>query len=199
MPDDDTSPGDEDGDGDGLPDLLVGAPDAGDGEEGRAYLVRGTVSGTVSLADADVEFVGVEGGDEAGTSVMGAGDIDGDGFADLLIGATRDGDLHGAHYGVVYLEYGPSSGTVSLADAPSWIAGENRNNVGETGSLARNRDLAGLAVRAVAEKALMQPFLLQPVGQTPKAVDGYDDLAVGGYTGSYEGQVWVYRGGLRAD
>jgi hypothetical protein len=68
-----------DTDGDGMADVLVGAPG-----EGTAALLLGPVSGARTLADADARFVGTA---DAGAAVSGAGDVDGDGLDDILVGA----------------------------------------------------------------------------------------------------------------
>jgi hypothetical protein len=54
------------------------------------------------LGDADVTFIGEDKEDWAGKSVSGAGDVDGDGLADILIGAVAVGS------GEAYLIYGSS-------------------------------------------------------------------------------------------
>ena len=46
-----------------------------------------------------------------------AGDVDGDGFADFLVGADGE-DLSGTDRGAVYVVQGPVTGVVSLGD--SW-------------------------------------------------------------------------------
>lgn len=100
-------------DGDGLGDLAVGAPKGSpDGVEvGAVYLALGGGS-SGSLADADVLVVGVADGDLAGTAVADAGDVDGDGVTDLIVGAPgATGEAEGA--GVAYLIQG-----ASLAAAP---------------------------------------------------------------------------------
>jgi hypothetical protein len=100
-------------DGDGRADLLIGARNAGD-REGRAYLVLGeSVSeGVFDLADADVRFIGEEREDEAGYTVSSAGDVNGDGLDDLLIGAWQaeyfDGDGSESGTGLAYLILVPS-------------------------------------------------------------------------------------------
>jgi hypothetical protein len=82
-------------DGDGLGDVLVGASNASNGAEasvGRSYVVYGKAGNTtIDLANIDSNGFVIQGeaaGDAAGTSVSGAGDVDGDGMADLIIGAS---------------------------------------------------------------------------------------------------------------
>ncbi|WP_320822012.1 carboxypeptidase regulatory-like domain-containing protein, partial [Reinekea sp.] len=73
--------------GDGFADLLIGAPGAAS-SAGETYLIYGSagLSGTMALVDADVTFTGKAAIDGSGRSVASAGDVNGDGFADLLIG-----------------------------------------------------------------------------------------------------------------
>ena len=73
-----------DADADGSDDVLVGAPHGGEEWNGAAYLVLGPVSGELSLSTADLRLYGEHIYDEAGISVSGAGDVDSDGFVDLL-------------------------------------------------------------------------------------------------------------------
>ena len=101
-------------DGDGFDDILVGAPghDGGAANAGAAYLIFGKAAGIGDLdlaslaADEGIRIAGIGPSDYAGYSVSSAGDVDGDGFDDLLIGAYgRDG-----YQGVVYLVFGRPDG-----------------------------------------------------------------------------------------
>lgn len=84
--------------GDGLGDLLVAAPGAG--ATGAVYLFYGPVYGDLDPAlAADVVFEGD--GTVDGTSVDGGGDLNADGYGDLVIGSTWAGAG-----GVVYVIYG---------------------------------------------------------------------------------------------
>lgn len=84
-----------DANGDGLEDLLIGAPADGAGTTGRAYLFHGRplADGPIHLTAADADKVLEDGkdGSSFGFSVAGAGDVTGDGRPELLIGAPTDG------------------------------------------------------------------------------------------------------------
>jgi hypothetical protein len=143
-----------DADGDGLDDLLVGAAgaDAGGTGAGAAYLVlSGVATGVTSLADADTVFLGEREGEAAGTAVAGAGDVDADGLADLLIGAPyADGVATDA--GQAYLVYAPfRAGIYDLGKVQTRIQGTD------------GRDYAGTYVAAAGDVD----------------ADGYADVLVG--------------------
>ncbi|WP_254861457.1 CARDB domain-containing protein [Halovivax gelatinilyticus] len=79
--------------------ILVGAPGSVDADDaGAAYLVDGaSVSGEVSLSDAQATFTGEAAGDEAGYSVATSGDVSGTGEVDVLVGAPGHGDAGAAY------------------------------------------------------------------------------------------------------
>jgi len=72
--------------GDGYSDLLVGAPgfDAGGGDEGAVFLFLGSSIGTA--ATPAWTHVGTQAGARSGSAVAMAGDVNGDGYSDVLIG-----------------------------------------------------------------------------------------------------------------
>ncbi len=90
-------------DGDSKSDLLIGAYDNDDGgtQAGKTYLFFGSTvvsGGSFDLSVADASFVGENANDESGGSVSPAGDVDGNGKGDLLIGAHGNSSYAGKTY-----------------------------------------------------------------------------------------------------
>jgi len=165
-------------DGDGYDDLLIGAPgDSENGSEaGQVYLVLGLAAGWAmdnSLAAADASFHGQAAGEYAGYAVAGAGDADGDGYDDLLIGAPRS-TFDEVWQGEAYLVMGRVGGwspDLDLAQADGSFLGELAS--AQAGhAVASGGDLDG---------------------------DGWDDLVLGApYDDdavTQAGQVYTIRGG----
>lgn len=112
--------------GDGVADMVIGARQGDDGgsNAGEAYVIFGksggnwatTTSGTravlslTTLSPADGFVIqGDVAGDAAGFSVSDAGDVNGDGIADLIISA-RNGDDGGTDAGEAYVIFGKPAG-----------------------------------------------------------------------------------------
>jgi Ca2+-binding RTX toxin-like protein len=113
--------------GDGFDDFLVGASSSSTvaGTAGVAYVVFGKDT----AFDAAFDFTTLDGtngfridpvaaGDEAGTSVASAGDVNGDGFADIIVGAALADPNSNTSAGTAYVIYGQTaflSGTFALS------------------------------------------------------------------------------------
>ncbi len=124
-------------DGDGLRDILIGSVYAG-----AAYLVRGGVTGTLLLGDADAKLVGEAEDDWAGDAVSGAGDVDADGHDDILVGAHQNGE---DGTGAVYLVRGPVAGSFDLGRADQKLVGAEGDWAGIAVSSAGDLDSDGRA------------------------------------------------------
>ena len=107
-------------DGDGKDDIVIGAsglPTNSINNQGRAYLVLGSTisnlsSNSISISEADYTFIGQDSGDRLGASVSSAGDVDGDGLSDILLGAPDRNNAAGS----TYLILGSSLSTNSTFD-----------------------------------------------------------------------------------
>ena len=105
--------------GDGLGDLVVGAPLSGTGQTGRVYAYYGVRGGLPSVLTfrigspftTDPSF---------GSTVASAGDVNGDGYADLLVGAPRLESATAPSLGALYVYRGRpdrTSGTFGVSSA----------------------------------------------------------------------------------
>jgi hypothetical protein len=107
--------------GDGYDDVIVGAHynDDGGGSAGKAYVYSGSASG-LSTTDSWTE-TGEAAYDYYGKSVASTGDVNGDGYDDIIVGAHYNDD-GGNNAGKAYLYPGSASG---LSTTVSWtVTGE---------------------------------------------------------------------------
>lgn len=131
--------------GDGYDDILIGAPgsDAGAEDAGASYLLLGGPLATIpaALSNADALLLGGQYGDASGEAVSGAGDVNGDGYDDILIGAPS----RGVDAGTVYLLLGPVTGTIALDDADYVLTAEDdEHRAGAALAVAGDVDRDGL-------------------------------------------------------
>ena len=118
--------------GDGVADVLVGAPGVDSGRR-RVLWVASTCSWdrwtrTRSASDADAIFTAEGVNDNLGYSI-GAGDLNDDGLDDVILGA-RSNDWAGIQAGRVYVFFGPVTGSRSVTKADVKIAGKEFDEAG---------------------------------------------------------------------
>jgi len=152
--------------GDGIADLVIGAPNAdpnGD-DSGASYVVFGSAQAwtsplNLSGLDGTNGFAinGVSAGDQSGASVSAAGDINVDGFDDLIIGASLV-DPNGGDSGASYIVYGSDQ---------AWTSPLNLSSLDSANGFVINGvsagDNSGTSVSAAGDIN----------------VDGFDDLIIG--------------------
>ncbi len=125
--------------GDGYSDVIVGAPffDGGLGDEGRVFVYHGSRAGL--SASAVWTAAGDQQGEVFGISAGLAGDVNGDGYADVIVGARNytNGELR---EGAAFVYPGSSSG---LSASPPWILEGNRAQAGFGYSVGTAGDVNG--------------------------------------------------------
>jgi len=148
--------------GDGIDDIILGAPRFG--SHGRSYVVFGSDQGfpdplaLTSLNGSNgLVLNGQNANDRFGYSVSGAGDINGDGIDDVIIGAHR-ADSNGGDAGLAYVVFGsdqelPSPFEVSMLQGEKGLVFEG----------AAEADNAGVSVSTAGDVN----------------ADGIDDLIIG--------------------
>jgi hypothetical protein len=162
--------------GDGYADVIVGAPgyDAGQAGEGAAFVFHGgpagIASGDPSTASAQLESDQPDA--DFGSSVAGAGDVNGDGYADVIVGASLY-DSGESDEGAAFVFHGSASGVVDGNPATAAAQLESNEVFARLGhSVAGAGDVNG---------------------------DGYSDVIVGalGYSAGQnnEGAAFVFQGG----
>jgi hypothetical protein len=153
-------------DGDGVDEVVLGAPGWDDPyENGAAWIYYGPVTGDYAIDEADVQVSGADDESYLGPIAIG-GDLDADGRDDLAVGGPH---LDAASDGNVWVFSGssiPSTGTLDVVKADAKITGEFHDQFGTV--LESSGDLDD---------------------------DGHDDLVVATYyAGGYNGAAWGYYG-----
>jgi hypothetical protein len=168
--------------GDGFDDVLIGAPFAGPNGDafGSSYVVFGKAFGF----DATLDLSSIDGdngfrldGAAYDLSVSSAGDVNGDGFDDVLVGASQ-ADLNGIYSGSSYVVFGKATGFSAAMDLSSLNSNDGLR-------------LDGVAAFNFSGKSVS--------GAGDVNGDGFDDVLVGAFgadpNGSYSGSSYVVFGG----
>ncbi|HSK11769.1 MAG TPA: integrin alpha, partial [Phnomibacter sp.] len=224
--------------GDGYSDIIIGSYGSDNGanpDQGKAFIYYGSCTG-ISTA-ADLVITGTDQpNDHFGFSVATAGDMNGDGFSDVLVGAFG----YNSQSGRAYAFYGSGGG---LSTTPfvleNSIAGNgtgDRMGMGVSSAGDINGDgysdiivgvpqYANLVSTAPKGRAFVYLGNATGVSATPEIIitdnindqqffghavgaagdingDGFSDIVVGGYKGSWSGfgMAWIFNGnskGLR--
>ncbi len=125
--------------GDGYSDVVVGAPlfSNGQTDEGRAFAYLGSATGLSPsptwMAESD------QANAELGTSVASAGDVNGDGYGDVIVGAPRFSHDH-ADEGRALVYLGSPSG---LSTSPLWTSESDQQSALLGNSVATAGDVNG--------------------------------------------------------
>jgi len=158
---------------DGFADIVVGEPYFGDpgGVVGKIYVFHGSPSGPSATPDWTST-----GDDQDGAqfcfSVSTAGDVNGDGFSDVIVGAPLFMDSARRHVGKAYVFHGSAAG---LPPAPNWQ---------QTGEVVTGIPLFGQSVSTAGDVN----------------GDGFSEIIVGApFSNSIDhfqaGKIYVFRGG----
>lgn len=152
--------------GDGYTDILVATDRQDTGTSNTVYIYYGSAAGITTTSTFSAEIPSSQADSDFGRGLAGVGDLNGDGFADIGIGAPAyDGDGL-TDQGAIFIHFGSSTGLSTTISPLAFKAGSNGARLGN--SISGGGDLNG---------------------------DGYSDLVAGacGHT-LQNGAMYIYHG-----
>ncbi len=173
---------------DGFADVVIGEPGYDSIEKtniGRTLIFFGSNTGLQTIPGW--EITGINNAELFGSSVANAGDVNGDGWNDIIVGAPRPGTPSNPQIGNTYVFYGSPEG---LPNTPSWSATNDQSGAwfGATvtgiGDVNQD-DFDDILIGAPYTKVLMN--------ETPEPV-GCTYLYLGSKTGLSINPAWTYCG-----
>jgi len=210
--------------GDGYADIIVGAPrnDTNGSNAGRAYIYTNTLTGRDI---PDEFFTGEAEGNGFGYAVSGAGDVNGDGYPDVIVGAIQFGVVGGLPSGRAYIYFGgpgmdntadviltgaahgdyfgnsvSSAGDVNGDGYDDVIVGAPYNDAGGSNAGSAYIFYGGISMNNVADVTLTGANVDDYFGSSVSSAgdvngDGYDDVIVGVPGHGQTGRAYIYFGG----
>jgi hypothetical protein len=204
--------------GDGYSDVIVGAGQAGVEDEGKAYIYYGSFAGLLPSASWTVECDSSMAG--FGATLSSAGDVNGDGYADVIVGAPGY-DLIEFSEGAAFVYFG---GPLGPSLSPDWTTEPIIGLGGIGGSVTSAGDINGDGYSDLIVGAEAKALVYHGSSSGPSAAsdwakegnqgsayfgcsvssagdvngDGYSDVIVGAYGydngQNGEGRAYVYHG-----
>ena len=168
--------------GDGYADVIVGAPTYSTGANlGAAFIFLGSASGVASAtATSAASALTVAASESAGSTfalaVASAGDVNGDGYADVIVGAPEYESTTGPEYGAAFVFLGSASG---VASATTDTAAAKLVCATASGVSGLTNPQFGVSVASAGDVN----------------GDGYADVAVGAGDYGSAGAAFVFTGG----
>ncbi|MCB9178872.1 MAG: FG-GAP repeat protein [Flavobacteriales bacterium] len=206
--------------GDGFADVLVGAPDEPAAGEGRVYLYFGSSTGLPTTPSATLSSA--TNGD-FGECVATAGDVNGDGFSDVVIGAGAINRIHVYHGSISGISASPDLTYVQGGSASEFgsniVSGPSAMTAGDVNGDGYSDIIVGARFydNSLTDEGMAQCFLGGPSGLTTPSWtryggvaggwfgigvgsagdvngDGYSDVVIGGCQTNGGGRYSVYAG-----
>jgi len=171
--------------GDGYSDVIVGAPgaDFGQSDEGVAFVFYGGASGLPVTPSAYLDIDQAE--SSFGISVSSAGDVNGDGYSDVIVGASRY-DNGESNEGAAFVFHGGPSG---ISTSWTWFKESNQVNANRGEDVASAGDVNG---DGYSDVLIGTPYFLNGPNESGRAV-----VYLGSASGLGASGAWIDDGGAQ--